>query len=86
MVKAPYAKLYSIIKTQTMSADSEQCDEVGISLILGYILHEKAVHPFAPLDSCAFDCKLTLVSVWQKLFKEEYEMVWGQPFLEKCNH
>ncbi|KAK3913640.1 Oxidation resistance protein 1 [Frankliniella fusca] len=31
MVKAPYAKLYSIIKTQTMSADSEQCDEVGIS-------------------------------------------------------
>ncbi|XP_052121321.1 oxidation resistance protein 1 isoform X7 [Frankliniella occidentalis] len=28
MVKAPYAKLYSIIKTQTMSADSEQCDEL----------------------------------------------------------
>ncbi|XP_034232554.1 oxidation resistance protein 1 isoform X4 [Thrips palmi] len=28
MVKAPYAKLYNIIKTQTMSADSEQCDEL----------------------------------------------------------
>lgn len=49
MVKAPYAKLYSIIKTQTMSADSEQCDEVGISSILGYILHEKTVHHHALL-------------------------------------
>lgn len=42
MVKAPYAKLYSIIKTQAMSADSEQCDEVGNSSVLGHILHEKA--------------------------------------------
>lgn len=49
MVKAPYAKLYSIIKTQTMSADSEQCDEVGISSILGHVLRENAVHRCGPL-------------------------------------
>ena len=61
MVKAPYLKLYSIIKTQTMSADSEQNEEVGPALlaILTFTLFAMRCHCVAVFETMISFSKVT---------------------------